>query len=95
MNAKLVTVLVGGVLLGLGTAFLVKPPEAKAQKERVGANAQAVSYEFKVTVFAYSAPDAEKKLTELAADRWEYLGVINGGGTRGGQSLIAFRRPKR
>jgi hypothetical protein len=94
MKARLIAALLVGAVLGFGMTVLAKPPEAKAQKEAAPIKMQPHEYEFKVTRFPYNSTDAEKQMTELAAKRWEYVGVIFSG-DHGSASLIAFRRPKK
>ena len=93
MNAKFVAALLVGALLGFGAASLVKTPEAHAQRQEAAPVPNGPTLEFKVLTFTDNA-EAEKELAKLAADRWQYVGLINtvGGGPGGNSSMVAFKR---
>jgi hypothetical protein len=106
MTAKLLGVLLVGVLIGFGMTFLAKQPEAQAQKQEKPAADKLQEFRFKprqweFKVVAFPGTDAalgkaESELTKLAADGWEYVGLVNTplSGLRA-DSWVAFKRPKK
>jgi hypothetical protein len=70
------------VLLCL-TASVVHPPSAFSQEKK----AEAPGVEYKAVALGTDEREATRKLNELAAQGWEYVGPL-------GNSLVAFRRAR-
>ena len=83
-----------GALMTASMTSLERTPDVLAQQQPA-----QVKWEYKVVAFVPGdATGHENKLSILAADGWEYVGVIHPGQDQGGVvplCTVAFRRPKR
>ena len=72
MSSKLVFGLVVALLLGIGIASLHRTEEVYAQKPD-----EVVAWEYKVVAFtAMGAEKQTEEVNKLAADGWQYVGLL-------------------
>jgi len=95
MKLKLIVMVLMGIGIGLVVPYFGPPQNAIAQQVKQLKKGQAQpEWENKVVNFDYT-DDNTKALNALAADRWEYvglLGIASGNLRSGGQ--VAFKREK-
>lgn len=95
MKGQLAVALMVGLVLGLALPAFVSQHEAQGQRvEKAPTPAQ---WEYKVVALTRGS-DHAKQLNELAADGWEYVGLlVNHSGTGLAVTVgdVAFRRPKK
>jgi hypothetical protein len=83
-----------GIFIGFGMTLVVKTPEVQARNslfltENVPVNGKK-EWEYKVVYFDGDVDKSEKKMNELASQRWEYVGLIRGDAN----SMVTFKRLK-
>ncbi len=94
MRSRLTVGLALGLLAGLAIASVGQSPETPVPQRPV-----VQEWEYKVTLIHASLDWQTNKRNSLAADGWEFVGVLHDdpGNARGGHpwSNVAFRRPKK
>jgi hypothetical protein len=107
MRGKLVVAVLAGALAGgMGTALVVRQPEARAQ-EKDRAPERRGGWEYQVVFASSQGKDVAKAMTEqfaaLAKDGWEYVGPVVDytrlesapqAAVGVGGAYVLFRRPK-
>ena len=80
MNRQWIGVFTGVAFAACASLFLAVQPPAQGQDK-----AGSPKWEFKAVAFGGDEKDGTKKLNDLAADGWEYVGPL-------AQGLVAFKR---
>ena len=93
MNAKLMSAVMVGLIAGLFISSFGWQQTAHGQQEK------APRWEYKVESFSDIASDSTERLNKLAADGWEYVGLISTvraeGAAFGKPAQVAFKRSKK
>ncbi len=93
-GTHLILAFIVGALIAATMTSLGRTPSVAAQQP-----AAQTKWEYKVVAFVPNdATGHEKKLNILAADGWEYVGVIHPGQEQAGAlplCTVAFQRPNR
>jgi hypothetical protein len=94
MNGKLLATVLIGIGIGLAFPFFGHHQDAIAQQQEKA----AAKWEYQVVHFRYGDLEGDtKKMNSLAAENWEYVGLLattGGGAAAGGGGTVAFKRLK-
>ena len=94
MNGKLIATVLVGIGIGLAFPYLGNHQDAIAQQQE-----KAAKWEYQVVQFLYgNTDDSTKQMNGLAAETWEYVGLVgvqSGGKGLPGGGHVAFKREKK